>query len=229
MLLIGAAGNGGPCSDCVGYPAKYPEVMAVSSTDSNDDLSGSSSTGPEVEIAAPGTDIYSTYAGGGYATLSGTSMATPHVAGTGGHLMARGLSNDAARDDITITAEDLGLGSNESGAGLLDAHAAFDRRIPSVTTDGGAPGPGSITMHGELHDFGAGANSADVWFEWGFSSGNLLGATSKQSLSSPGQFSATVSGLRDGDTLYFKAVAEAADGDRDEGVVNLRTTLMPKH
>ncbi|MCT9096457.1 S8 family peptidase [Haloarchaeobius sp. HME9146] len=126
VLLVGAAGNSGPCTDCVGYPAAYPEVMAVSSTASDDTLSDFSSTGPEVEIAAPGTDIYSSVASnGGYDTYSGTSMATPHVAGAAGLLMANGYTASEARDQLTSTAEDIGLSSNESGAGLLDAAASL--------------------------------------------------------------------------------------------------------
>ena len=124
-FLVAAAGNSGPCTDCVGYPAAYAEYMAVSSTDSSDNLSGFSSQGPEVEIAAPGTDIYSSVIGG-YDTFSGTSMATPHVAGTGGQLMANGKSNTQARDTIKSTAENIGLASNESGAGLLDVAAALN-------------------------------------------------------------------------------------------------------
>ncbi|MGA9399637.1 S8 family peptidase [Haladaptatus sp.] len=124
VFLVAAAGNSGPCTDCVGYPAAYPEVMAVGSTNSSDGLSYFSSTGSEVEIAAPGSSIYSTVPGG-YDTLSGTSMATPHVAGTAGQLMANGASNTQARDTIKQTAEDIGLSSNESGAGLLDTATAL--------------------------------------------------------------------------------------------------------
>jgi subtilisin len=124
VFLVAAAGNSGPCTDCVGYPAAYSECMAVSSTASDDSFSDFSSQGPEVEIAAPGTDIYSSIIGG-YDTFSGTSMATPHVAGTGGQLMANGDSNSQARDTIKSTAEDIGLSDNESGAGLLDTAAAL--------------------------------------------------------------------------------------------------------
>ncbi|SIR08949.1 subtilisin [Haladaptatus litoreus] len=125
VFVVAAAGNSGPCSDCVGYPAAYPEVMAVSSTNSSDGLSSFSSTGPEVEIAAPGSDVYSTIPGGDYASFSGTSMATPHVAGAAGQLMANGASNTQARDTLTNTAENIGLADNESGAGLLDVAAAL--------------------------------------------------------------------------------------------------------
>ena len=125
VLLVAAAGNSGPCTDCVGYPAAYPEVVAVSSTNENDGLSNFSSQGPEVEIAAPGSNIYSTYTGGSYNTLSGTSMACPHVSGAGGQLMANGYTRGEARSQLKSTAEDVGLGSNESGSGLLDVAAAL--------------------------------------------------------------------------------------------------------
>ncbi|WP_254543190.1 S8 family peptidase [Halomarina pelagica] len=125
VLLVAAAGNSGPCTDCVGYPAAYPEVIAVSATDSTDALASFSSTGPEVELAAPGADVLSTVPGGGYDTLSGTSMACPHVAGAGGQLMARGYANAEARDRLAATAEDVGLSENEQGNGLLDVAAAL--------------------------------------------------------------------------------------------------------
>ncbi|MFB6172438.1 MAG: S8 family serine peptidase [Haloarculaceae archaeon] len=130
VLLVAAAGNSGPCTDCVGYPAAYSEVVAVGSTTSNDTLSGFSSTGPEVEIAAPGSSIYSTVPGG-YDTLSGTSMACPHVSGAGGLLMADGTSNTKARNTLSSSAEDVSLDPNESGAGLLDVEQAV-----LGTTDG---------------------------------------------------------------------------------------------
>ncbi|GAA0197041.1 S8 family peptidase [Haladaptatus pallidirubidus] len=125
VLLVAAAGNSGPCTDCVGYPAANSSVMAVSSANKNDGLSSFSSQGSEVEIAAPGSNIYSTYVGGTYSTLSGTSMACPHVSGAAGQLMANGYTNDEARQQLKSTAEDIGLSTNESGAGLLDVAAAL--------------------------------------------------------------------------------------------------------
>jgi subtilisin len=126
VFLVAAAGNSGPCSDCVGYPAAYPEVMAVSSTASDDSLSSFSSTGPEVEIAAPGTDVYSSVAENGrYDTFSGTSMACPHVAGAAGQLAADGLSASEISQTLKDSAEDIGLASNEQGAGLLDVASAL--------------------------------------------------------------------------------------------------------
>jgi subtilisin len=125
VLLVVAAGNSGPCNYCVGYPAAEPECMAVSATNRSDNLASYSSTGPSVEIAAPGTDITSTYVGGGYASLSGTSMACPHVSGAGGMLMANGFTNVEARQRLRYTAENIGLPDNAGGAGLLDVAAAL--------------------------------------------------------------------------------------------------------
>jgi subtilisin len=124
VLLVAAAGNDGPCSDCVGYPAKYSECIAVSATSSDDSLASFSSTGPEVELAAPGENVYSSVIGG-YDYFNGTSMACPHVAGAAGQLMANGYTNTETRDRLASTAENIGLASNESGSGLLDVAAAL--------------------------------------------------------------------------------------------------------
>ena len=124
VFLVAAAGNSGPCTDCVGYPAAYDTVMAVSSTNESDGLSSFSSTGPEVEIAAPGSNVNSTVPGG-YAQFSGTSMACPHVAGAAGQLVADGYTADEARSRLKNTAEDVGLAGNESGSGLLDVAASL--------------------------------------------------------------------------------------------------------
>ncbi|MHC4310790.1 MAG: S8 family peptidase, partial [Planctomycetota bacterium] len=77
VILVAAAGNDGGAVD---YPAAYGSVIAVSATDSSDGLASFSNYGNEIEIAAPGVNILSTYKGGGYETHSGTSMAAPHVA-----------------------------------------------------------------------------------------------------------------------------------------------------
>lgn len=124
VVLVAAAGNDGQCTDCVGYPAKYEETITVASSNSDDEQSTFSSQGPEVNIIAPGTDIYSTVPSG-YDTYSGTSMATPHVAGAAGQLIAQGYSARDAESQLLNTAEDLGLPSNEQGSGLLDVAAAL--------------------------------------------------------------------------------------------------------
>ena len=91
ILFVAAAGNDGFDNDgpTPHYPSSYdcPNIVAVAATDRNDALSVWSSTTASnyglrsVDVAAPGTSIYSTIANGTCGTMSGTSMATPHVAG----------------------------------------------------------------------------------------------------------------------------------------------------
>jgi thermitase len=78
-VLVAAAGNSGDAT--LSYPAGYPQVVSVAATDRNDARASFSTFNADVEIAAPGVDILSTWSDGGYRTLSGTSMSTPHVAG----------------------------------------------------------------------------------------------------------------------------------------------------
>ncbi len=128
IVIVAAAGNSGPKPGSVMYPAKYAEVIAVAATDSKDAVPKFSSRGPEVEIAAPGASVYSTYKNGGYATLSGTSMASPHVAGAAALVIASGRASGAnsVRTILQTTADEKGTAGRDSlyGYGLLDAQEA---------------------------------------------------------------------------------------------------------
>lgn len=129
--LIAAAGNDGKA---VNFPAAYPAAIAISAMcppegDSNPKLcNGSaiaafSSRGPEVEFIAPGVKIPSSVLGGEIKAYSGTSMATPHVAGLAALAIARGARGlEGVRAALKAAATKLpGLSPSEQGSGLVDA------------------------------------------------------------------------------------------------------------
>ena len=144
VLLVAAAGNnnGGPIS----YPAAYPEVMAVTATDINDKIASFSNIGPKAEISAPGVGILSTVPTGscslcnpsGYMSLSGTSMATPHVSGTAALIFSAypGLNASQVRKRIDDYAIDLGTPGRDStfGFGRIDAYTSVTQNPPFLSS-----------------------------------------------------------------------------------------------
>lgn len=125
VLVVAAAGNSGNPggkNDSVGYPAKYASVIAVAAIDSNNNRASFSSTGPAVELSAPGVSVLSTTPGNNYATYNGTSMASPHVAGVAALVWAAkpGLTNVQLRQLLADTAINLG-NADQYGHGLVQA------------------------------------------------------------------------------------------------------------
>ena len=168
VTVICAAGNYNP--GYVSYPAAYPETIAVSAIrwDGLFDISYSN-YGPEVDIAAPGTSIYSTVRGGGYDYNSGTSMASPCVSGAAALVLSQHpeYTPDQVRNALCQTARDTGeLGKDIFyGYGIVNSFAALlsPDELLTVTfdyNDGSrapviakvAPGGKLLTTHAPMRD-----------------------------------------------------------------------------
>ncbi|EMA39639.1 serine protease halolysin R4 [Halococcus morrhuae DSM 1307] len=150
VLLVAAAGNDGGSVD---YPAAYDECIAVSALDPDDSLASYSSRGPEIELAAPGTNLLSTWTDNGYATLSGTSMAAPVVSGIAALALSQAkLSNTELHERLKNTATSTVLSNKEQGAGKVDAKSAlsgeYSNTISIVAND--SYSSYTITVSGDI-------------------------------------------------------------------------------
>ena len=130
VVVVAAAGNEGDEGNPRTYPGADPGVITVAAVDSSLGRAGFSNYGPHIDLAAPGVGVLGPYQGS-YAALSGTSMATPHVAAAAALVVARrpDLGPAAVQEVLETTADDLGpLGRDEEyGAGLVDPWEALEK------------------------------------------------------------------------------------------------------
>jgi subtilisin len=187
MVHVASAGNRGTCDgtgSSVGYPGAYRSVIAVAATDSLDARACFSSTGPDVEIAAPGVQIRSTLRTGLYGDKwNGTSMAAPHVAGTAALLVGGGVVDangngrihDEVRNLIAGSVLDLGVPGRDPlhGFGRVDAQGALAAKdapasliasVDSIRYIAGAKSPKDFTVEiGIRYGIAAILPGATVW------------------------------------------------------------------
>jgi thermitase len=142
VLVVAAAGNN--ASSAPFYPAYYSQVLAVAATTNTDEPWSLSNYGDWIDLAAPGSSVYSTLWSAGaltYGYKSGTSMAAPHVAAVAALLLAQNpaRSNDQLRSILLATADDLGASGKDAyyGYGRLNAYKA----VTYNGTGGGQPSP----------------------------------------------------------------------------------------
>jgi len=177
VVVVGAAGNNAgdadTSDDYVLFPGAYPNAIGVGATDSSDTIASFSNYGPELDVVAPGVGILSTVLGAGYQSWSGTSMATPHVAGVAGLMISAGITDPATiRTKLTSTATDLGTGGfdNRYGYGRINADLAVataDGTPPSVSITSPASGAtvsGSVTFSATASDAG-GVQKVRFWVD----------------------------------------------------------------
>ncbi len=138
-VVIAAAGNSSSTAES--YPGAYIHVIAVAATDANDTITSYSNYGPWVDVAAPGSSIYSTYKGNSYASMSGTSMASPLTAGVAALIWSKGIcsTNICVREQIEKTAEQItGTGTNWT-YGRINAYKAVSPLSINTPTPTQAP------------------------------------------------------------------------------------------
>ncbi|MEV8504579.1 type VII secretion-associated serine protease mycosin [Actinoplanes sp. NPDC051475] len=145
VVVVAAVGNR-PDDIAVGYPARYPGVLAVGATGRNGNLAKVSVTGPEVMLTAPGVDIISTDRAGGYRIGTGTSDSTAIVAGAAALIRSR--YPDATADEvihrITATATDKGAPGRDTqyGYGALNLVSALTTvNVPAADTPSASASP----------------------------------------------------------------------------------------
>ncbi len=135
VVLVVAAGNDG--SNQPTFPASYPGILAVAATDNNGTVLQFSQNGEAANIAAPGFRVLSTWQDGNYATLSGTSMATPHVAAAAA-LMAAANPSLSGQQIVQILERTARAVSGPAIAGgMLNAAAALQAAVASSVPPGG--------------------------------------------------------------------------------------------
>jgi subtilisin family serine protease len=135
ITIVAAAGNDG--DGTVEYPCAFVHVICVGATDNSDNHADFSNTNGYVDVSAPGVGIESTIPSGtGYGVLSGTSMATPHVAALAGLIRSAhpGESVDQVEATVLSTAVDLGAPGRDDvfGYGRIDAAAAVSLPPPDI-------------------------------------------------------------------------------------------------
>jgi len=160
VVVVAAAGNDGLpfCEN----DSEQGKVLCVGAVDKRGSRTFYSSFGAGLSLVAPGgsalpgtdEDILSTWPGGGYQELAGTSQATPHVSGVAALLVSLGVRGQAAVQRILATATDLGAPGPDPvyGAGLVNAQAA----VAGLAAPPGAQGVGglrrdSASAHISLH------------------------------------------------------------------------------
>ncbi len=136
-LLIAAAGNDG--DDTPNYPAFHRDVMSVAAVDAAGKRASFSNCNSDVEIGAPGVDVWSTAPGNTYVSISGTSMATPHVSGVAAMIMWRnGLDAAQTRSALRNNTEGDGGCGGVGRVNLAKALGGTTTTEPPPPTEPGA-------------------------------------------------------------------------------------------
>jgi subtilisin family serine protease len=233
ILFVAAAGNGNPGTDndsSPKYPASYDldNVIAVAATDHNDALASFSNYGAtSVDVAAPGTNIYSTKPGNDYQHMAGTSMATPHVSGLA----------------ALIWAEDGSLLHSEVKDRILNGVDVMPALTGQVLMAGRTNANDSIDFTEIIPHFEPSGlwvwtlSSSQIGLSWTDNSDDESGFKIERKIGSAGNYSHittvqadgesyTDTGLNDGTDYYYRVCAFNAAGNSDYSDEETGTTPL---
>jgi len=228
-VIFSSAGNGAGSTPY--YPAACDNVVSVSSTEPNDTLSGFSNYGSWVDLAAPGDNILTTSAGGGYGGWSGTSFSSPIAAGVGALALAvrPSLSASALVALLEQNSDDIGtVGFDTSfGYGRVNAYKAVSAALsttvnppPAVTISSPSSGTtvsGTVAVKGSVAD-NLGVTSVSLYCD-----GVLVGTTASASFS----FSWNTGTMTGSHTLSVVAVDPASSTGSASTVVTVSAPVAP--
>jgi minor extracellular protease Epr len=132
IIMVASCGNDGPNNSTIDYPARFPETIAVAASAPNNQITSFSSRGTGISVAAPGLDVCSTYLDQSYATLSGTSMAAPHVSGAAALLL--GINPRFTPADVKRRLENSAVplknsSLNSQGSGIIHIPQAMNIKV----------------------------------------------------------------------------------------------------
>jgi subtilisin family serine protease len=242
VVVVAAAGNNREDGNAVNYPGATPGVFSVASLDWRGVSSWFSYSGPTNLITAPGSDIVSTsITSAKYASMSGTSMATPHVAGIiaryrDGHPTATVAEIRSAVASTAIDLEAPGK-DNNTGYGLIDAY--------ELLTGQQSPARTWVTAPGEPTNFAISPRSGSLALTWGapaYTGGaaiqgyyvNVFRGTTMETATFVTQVQTggtarnmTVSGLTNGASYFLFLAAYHSNGDLYGNAVFNRTPVRP--
>jgi subtilisin family serine protease len=222
VVVVAAAGNEREYGSPVSYPAASPGAIAVAALDRDRRSAWFSTVGAANLVTAPGVDVYSTSGTGGYGWMSGTSMATPNVAGVLVRYRAAHPEATEAqvRAAVRRTADDLETPGRDdaTGYGLLDAYELLTAAAPPAPVAPGGPrvtratpAAGAVRVSWTALDDGGSTLT-------GFDVRAYRGATLERTVHVPGTArSATVTGLVNGTAYTLRVVATNAVGTGPAG------------
>jgi serine protease len=207
VLVIASAGNDG--TSTVSCPACDPDAISVAASDWLDEHAYYTNYGSGLDLIAPGGEMYSntteeggilsSYLGGGYRYLQGTSMAAPQVTGTAGIVASKSTLRGAdLRARLQSTADDLGAGGYDTsyGWGRLNSYRAVTGGTPSGESGGGGQTLAANFTYrcsGSTCSFDGSSSSLATTYDWAFGDGGTgSGVTANHTYGGAGNYGVTL-------------------------------------